>query len=114
MGYGSFTVGVFTAEYLLRLWVCTRDPRYSSPVLGRLRYACTPMAVIDLLAVLPFYVPQAGLDLRFVRAVRLTRLFRLLKLGHYSQSLKTLGRVLRAKKDELLVTLFAGGIILVG
>ena len=112
-GFEVFTVGVFTVEYLLRLWVCTLDPRYRSPIRGRLRYACTPMALVDLVSILPFYLPVSGLDFRFVRAVRLTRLFRVLKLGHYSQSLKALGRVLRSKKEELLVTLFAGAIVLI-
>jgi voltage-gated potassium channel len=107
------TVVIFSLEYVLRIWTCTMDPRYRSPILGRLKWAITPMAIIDLVAILPFYVPSSGLDLRFLRAVRLVRLFRLLKMAHYSQSLKTLTRVLRAKKDELLVTLFASVIILV-
>jgi voltage-gated potassium channel len=112
-GFEIVTVVIFTLEYVLRLWVCTLDPRYRSPIRGRLRYACTPMALIDLLSILPFYLPVTGLDFRFIRAVRLTRLFRILKLGHYSQSLKTLGRVLRSKKEELLVTIFAGVILLI-
>lgn len=113
LGFEVFTVIVFTIEYFLRLWVCTIDPRYSSPVMGRIKYAFTPMALIDLFAILPFYIPKAGLDLRVLRAVRLTRLFRLLKLGHYSQSLRTLGKVLKSKREELLVTLFAGVILLI-
>ncbi len=113
LAFEVFTVAVFTVEYILRLWVCTLDPRYSSPVVGRIKYACTPMALIDLLSILPFYLPTSGLDFRFVRAVRLSRLFRILKLGRYAESVKTLGRVLRAKKEELLVTLFAGVIILI-
>jgi voltage-gated potassium channel len=108
-----FTVTIFAIEYILHLWVCTIDPRYSSPLLGRIKYACTPMALIDLFAILPFFIPASGLDFRFLRAVRLTRLFRLLKLGRYSQSLRTLGRVLKSKREELLVTLFAGVILLV-
>lgn len=107
------TVALFTFEYLLRIWTCTMDPRYTSPILGRLKWAVTPMAIIDLASILPFYIPSSGLDLRFLRAVRLIRLFRLLKMVHYSQSLKTLTNVLRAKKEELLVTLFAGIIVLV-
>jgi voltage-gated potassium channel len=108
-----FTVTIFSIEYLLHLWVCTMDPRYSSPILGRIKYALTPMAIIDLVAIAPFFIPASGLDLRFIRAVRLTRLFRILKLGHYSRSLRTLQKVLSAKKSELLVTLYAGVIILI-
>ena len=80
-----FSVSVFTVEYLLRLWTCTTDNRYRSPFSGRLRYAATPMAVIDLLAILPFYLPMViPLDLRFIRALRLFRLFRLFKMARYS------------------------------
>ena len=107
------TVIIFTVEYVLRLWVCTMDPRYSSPVWGRLRYALSPLALIDLISILPFYLPVSGFDFRFIRAVRLTRLFRIFKLSHYSQSLMALGRVLRSKKEELLVTVFSGLILLV-
>jgi voltage-gated potassium channel len=107
------TIVLFTVEYILRVWTCTMDPRYKSPILGRIKWALTPLAIVDLLSFLPFYIPSSGLDLRFLRAVRLTRSFRLLKMAHYSNSLKTLTNVLKAKKEELLVTLFAGIIVLI-
>jgi len=113
LGFEIFTVTIFTIEYVLHLWVCTIDPRYNSPVIGRIKYVCTPMALIDLFAILPFFIPASGLDFRFIRAVRLTRLFRLLKLGHYSQSLRILVKVVKSKKEELLITLFAGVILLI-
>ena len=100
------TVAVFSAEYLLRLWSCVEENRYRAPITGRLRFSLTPMALIDLAAVLPFYLPFVGLDLRFLRIVRMLRLFRVAKIGRYSTSVQLLGRVLRAKKEELGVTLF--------
>ena len=111
--FDAASVAVFTLEYLLRLWVCVLDARYASPVKGRVRFALTPLALIDLVAILPFFVPLVAVDLRFVRAVRLLRLFRLLKMTRYSQSLHTLIEVFRAKKEQLLVTAFAGSIVLV-
>ncbi|MGQ0676371.1 MAG: hypothetical protein ACT4N4_09865 [Rhodospirillales bacterium] len=47
---------VFALEYVLRLAVCTEDRlgRYPHPVWGRVRYAVTPIAIIDLLSVLPW------------------------------------------------------------
>jgi voltage-gated potassium channel len=109
-----FSVGVFTIEYLLRLWTCTSDPNFSSPIKGRTRFALTPLVLADLLAILPFYVPMViPLDLRFVRAVRLLRLFRLFKMGRYSESLKTLGSVFKLKKEKLLITVFVVFILLV-
>jgi voltage-gated potassium channel len=106
------TVVLFTIEYALRIWTCTMDPRYQSPIIGRLKWVLSPMAIIDLLAILPFYIPSSSVDLRILRAVRLVRLFRVLKIAHYSQSLRILTNVLRDKKSELLVTLFAGVILL--
>ncbi len=96
------SVLIFSLEYILRLWSSTVNPAYTAPVVGRLRFACTPLLIIDLLAVLPFYLPFLGLDLRFVRAVRLFRLFRVAKLGRYSQALQTFGRIFLSKKEELL------------
>jgi len=105
LAFEVVSVLIFTAEYLLRLWSCTAMREYSSPIGGRLRFAVSPLALIDLLAVLPFYLPFLGIDLRFVRAVRLMRLFRVAKLGRYSQAVRTLGKVFVAKKEELGVTL---------
>lgn len=112
-GFETFSVVVFTIEYVLRLWVCTDLESYSSPVAGRIRYALQPMQLIDLVSILPFYLPFVGLDLRFIRAVRLFRLFRLLKMGHYSRSMTTLVNVIKSKKEELSITLFAGFILLI-
>ena len=98
-----FSVFIFSVEYILRLWVCTEDPRYRSPIMGRIRFALTPLSLIDLFSFLPFYLPFLSVDLRFIRSVRLIRLFRVFKMGRYSESLTTLGHVIKAKKEELLV-----------
>lgn len=100
------SVALFSVEYLLRVWACTTDPRYSSPVSGRLRWAVTPLALVDLLAVLPFYLPFLGIDLRFMRAARLLRLFRLAKLTRYSRALSVLARVVVRRKEELITSSF--------
>jgi voltage-gated potassium channel len=103
------SVAVFSTEYVLRLWSCTASPAYAEPFRGRLRYALRPMAIVDLLSVLPFYLPTE-LDLRFGRVFRV---FRLLKLGRYSEALRTFGRVFRARKEELVVTLTVLTILLI-
>ena len=99
-----FSVGVFTIEYLGRLYSCVADPHFSHPITGRLRYMAHPLALIDLLAVLPFYLPFLGLDLRFVRMFRLFRIFRVAKLGRYSTAWKMIGGVLRKQREELIVS----------
>jgi voltage-gated potassium channel len=112
--FDILSVAVFTIEYFLRLWSVTSSPRYRHPVTGRLRFAWTPMALIDLMAILPFYLPFiVELDLRMMRALRLIRLFRVLKFGRYSQSLRLFGIVVRSKREELGIVLFMVLILLV-
>ena len=111
--FEGVSVAVFTLEYALRIWSCTEDPRYAHPITGRLRFALRPLVLIDLLAILPFFLPMMGLDTRMIRAVRLVRIFRLFKATRYSRSLDTVYRVMRAKRDELLVTLVFVLIVLV-
>ncbi|SEA09974.1 voltage-gated potassium channel [Thiothrix caldifontis] len=102
-----FSVGVFTLEYLVRAWVCVesnhRNLQY--PIRSRGRYLLSPMAVVDLIAILPFYLSffVVGLDLRVLRSLRLLRL---LKLTRYSQSLGLLVAVLRQEADNLVSALF--------
>lgn len=103
--FETISVGVFTIEYLLRIWSCPANPRYASPVTGRLRFALTPLALFDLLAILPFYLPLLGVDLRVMRVLRFLRLFRIAKLVRYSRALQVFGRVFHSKREELMLTL---------
>ena len=59
------SVLVFTIEYLVRLWSCTMDTRFRRPLIGRIRFALQGMSLIDLAAILPFYLPFLGVDLRY-------------------------------------------------
>ena len=105
-----FSVLIFSVEYILRIWTCEQ----LTGVKGRSNFAMTPMAIIDLLAILPFYIPfLIPVDLRFLRVLRLVRIFRLIKLAKYSQSLKLLGRVFTNKKEELVITVTIAFILLV-
>ncbi len=105
--FGIVSIIAFTAEYALRLWVSDLEPGRSDPVGGRVRFALSPLAIIDLAVILPYYLPVVFPDLRFLRGVRVFWLFRLLGMGRYSESMGTLERVIRAKKEELTVTFFA-------
>jgi voltage-gated potassium channel len=107
------SVVVFSLEYVARLWAAPADPRWRPAVRGRLRDARPPLALVDLLAVLPFYLPFVGVDLRFVRALRLLRLFRLAKVGRYVAALGLFAEVVRARRAELLLTLCVFGLLLV-
>lgn len=86
------TVAVFSAEYLLRLAVADKP----------LRYALSFFGLVDLLAVLPFYVAQ-GIDLRALRSLRLLRLFRIFKLVRYSSAIRRLRLALKLVREELVL-----------
>ncbi len=100
------SITIFSIEYLLRLWACIESKQGRSPRLTRVRYALSPLMLVDLVAILPFYIPFLGLDLRVLRILRLLRLFRVAKAARYSRSLQTLGRVISSKKEELFITVY--------
>ncbi|MFT5087650.1 MAG: voltage-gated potassium channel [Planctomycetota bacterium] len=103
-----FSVVIFSIEYVLRLWTCTVHGEFKGSVGGRIKYVITPMALIDLLAVLPFYLPLLFThDLLMLRLFRLFRLLRLLKALRYSESLKVFTDVYRLKRSELTVVFMA-------
>ena len=96
-----FSVGVFTIEYVARIWTAVEVPflRRQSGWRARLSWARRPYLIIDLLAILPFYLHHMmGLDLRFVRVLRLLRF---LKLSRYSPAMHTLVRVLYNERRAL-------------
>ncbi len=107
------SVFFFTILYVLQLWSCTSEHRYTHPLWGRVKYALTPLAVIDLLAIFPFYLMLLFPNTRLIQSMDLLRLLRLLKLIRYSESLQTILRVIGAKKDELIMTLFSVLILLI-
>ena len=101
-----FSVILFTIEYFLRAWTCTINPRFAHSITGRLKFFLSFEAIVDLLAIIPFYLPLIfRYDLRFIRILRLIRFTRFLKLSRYSKASKVLGRVIKEKKEELILSM---------
>lgn len=100
-----FSITLFTVEYLLRVWVCVENSCFSDPVSGRIKYMLTPLAIVDLLSILPFYILLFTIDLRYLRILRLFRIFRLFKIVRYVSALSTIARVIREKKDQLIISI---------
>ncbi len=101
-----FSVAVFTIEYVLRLWTAPEARGDDGQPSGqtRLKYLLSPMALIDLLAILPFYLTFfVSIDLRFLRVVRLLRIF---KLTRYSGAMNILLSVLKEEASSLFAALF--------
>ena len=99
------SVTVFSIEYLLR--ILTADFLFPDSKHPRLKYIFSAMAMIDLAAILPFFLPFISVDLRFLRMARLFRLFRLLrvfKLGRYFDALMIVISVIRKSASQLIVS----------
>ena len=100
------SVIIFTIEYILRVWSSNHDPRYRHSVHGRLRYMMSVDALIDLLAILPFYVHVfVGFDLRILRIFRLLRFLRLFRLTAYMRSAQMVKNVFKTRANELKLSL---------
>lgn len=102
-GVEVFSVAVFTIEYLLRVW--TADLLYPrlGPIRARFRYIFSAMALVDLFAILPFYLPFfLPVDLRVLRALRVVRLLRLFKINRYTNALSTIASVFKRKASQLI------------
>lgn len=107
------TVFVFSVEYLLRIW--TADLLYPNSKHPRLTYCLSFMAIIDLLAILPFYLPFISADLRFLRMMRLLRLSRLLrifKLRRYIDALHIVTTVIQKSASQLVISIILCGFVM--
>ena len=99
-----FSIIIFTIEYLLRLW--TSKFLYPDSKFFYLKFIFSFAALIDLAAILPFYLPFiVGIDLRFLRILRILRMFRIFKLGRYSEAMSIIGKVLKKEKEKLISTI---------
>ena len=111
--FEMFSIAVFTLEYMLRVWSSIEDERYGrrGALFGRLRYVRSPMALVDLVAIAPFYLSfLVPVDLRFLRVLRL---FLVLKLTRYHSSMVMLGAVLRNEARPIAATVFVLTMLLV-
>ena len=109
--FDGVSVLIFTVEYVGRLWSWEPKNGRGNYVPNRIRFVFTPLALIDLLAILPWYLPLMTMDLRVLRALRLLRLLRIFRLGQYSRSLRVIGQVFARTRSELAVTLTVGCIL---
>jgi len=96
-----FFITVFTTEYVVRFW--------ATP-LPKTQFVTEPFNIIDLLAILPFYLELvmqgSTFDLRVLRAIRLVRLFRVFKVGKYSTNTQLIALAMSRSKEALLLLVF--------
>ncbi|MGK3755630.1 MAG: hypothetical protein ACI8RD_007940, partial [Bacillariaceae sp.] len=121
-GVEAFTVYAFTLEYIIRFIGVGADPSFSSSsgtttpgsimngFVSRIKYVFSFYSIIDLLAILPYYIalllPEGLVD-QYDEYLRMARIFRLLKLDKYAPSFTLIDDVIRYKWDSLKVAGYA-------
>ena len=102
-----FSIIIFSMEYLLRVWTADYLYEKSSKLKARIKYIFSFMALIDLFAILPFYLPFIiDVDLRVLRMLRLIRLSRIIKVNRYTTALYKVLAVVKKKSSELISAIF--------
>lgn len=111
--FDIFSIGIFTIEYLVRLYLAPEDAEFKARKNARLAYVTSPFAIIDFLAVAPFYLQAfIPVDLRVLRALRLLRilkLFRIIVPAYQEFAIKNQGRTFRQKIHALIFVSDYGG-----
>lgn len=111
--FNVFSIIIFTIEYVLRIYISELTHPSTSKIKSAFKFITSTEGLIDLLAIIPFYLPMLlKMDVRFIRILRLTRFLRILKLNRYNKSLHMILEVFKEKKSELAVTGFVLFLIL--
>lgn len=107
---------IFMVEYLARLWTVVENPRFAGYRFPRLRYAVTPIALIDLAAIVPAFFTFGGASSLVLRFFRVFRMIRLAKLGRTSRAWQTIREAFYEKRYEfgLVLGLVAVDVLISG
>ena len=100
-GFEIVIVIIFSLEYVMRVLVSD----------NKLKFIFSFLGIIDLLAILPFYL-STGIDLRSLRVLRMLRLIRILKLVKYSKAAQRFRMALNIAKEELILFLYLSLILI--
>ncbi len=111
------TTLAFTGEYILRLWTSDLRLPHLSPGKARWQYVRSGLAIIDLLAILPFWLTMIPFihttSFMGLRILRLLRFLRLFKLNRYSDALRSICDVFRDKRHQLLASMMFVGVLII-
>lgn len=107
--FENVSVSIFTIEFILRLLIIPIKSHKKGWLYTIGKQTLSPMGIIDLLSILPFYLQLIlkGInfpDARVLRLLRLIRILRILKLTRYLNSFKLIVKVIKSRKHELFIT----------
>jgi len=107
------SVGIaFLVEYSIRIWVAPLQNRYANGVRGSIQYAKSPVAILDLIALLPLLIGVLGSEFYLLRIVRLLRISRAGRSKRFKKSIKHFNYAISSKWQELQVAIVYSGVLL--
>ena len=111
----GITVGFFTIDYVLRLFVAKfMHPRLKERHAIR-KYIFSFNGIVDLLSFVPYYLPTFfPMGTVAFRMIRIIRIFRLFRINAYYDSLSVIKEVLSGKKQQLISSVFIILVLMVG
>ena len=89
----TFIVVIFTIAYLLRIYIADKKFDYIFSFYG----------IVDIIAIIPFYISLGIIDLRSLRILRMLRLFRILKLVRYNKAMGRFYKAFHIAKEEIIL-----------
>lgn len=102
-----FSTAIFSIEYVLRIWTSTLMYPDLPPAKARIKYMFSFIAIIDLVAILPFYLPLIIThNLKGFRSLSLLRILGILKFNRYTSALSSVGHVIKKKAPQLISSIF--------
>lgn len=105
--FETFTYVVFSGEYIYRIVESSRKTSWRS-------YVFSFFGIVDLLAIIPFFLPfLISIDSRSIRVLRLVRLVNIVKIGRHNKAISSLIAVIKSVRVEVGVTLFTSIIAVV-
>lgn len=102
--FEMYSIFVFSIELILRIAISRSW-----------KELCAPMMLIDILAVIPYYLTFTTFNTVILRILRVSRLFRIAKLARYTSAIHRICKAFSRRKDELFVTalFFAAGLTMI-
>ena len=113
--FDLFSIAIFTVEYLLRFYLSAEDAAFKGKVSSRLAYVLSPFAIIDALAIVPFYLVRVfglSIDLHVLKALRVLRLLKIFRIvipAYQEFAAANRGRTFRQKVHALIFDSPRGG-----
>ena len=110
----QISIFVFTVEFLLRVWTSDLLFPGNTRLKALCKYLVMGMTIIDILAILPYYLPAIiPIDLLGLRVLRLVRILRVCKLTRYSEALASIADIFKSKSKDIIVSFLVVFLLLV-